>query len=624
MFCLAHYAALALFVAACWGAGHALLSRAGPPPRGDHWLSAAMSTTLGLGLFICLFQALGIVGALKAPAVLAAVALGALAALLQWPAWRRSWLAWRVRTADDGPSAWGWADRIALVVLALIALPALFAPLAPPAAFDELMYHLPYARQVAQSGSLGVYEWLRYPWFPYNYNLLYAGALLVGDDVLPHFLGALAGWLSAAIVYRLAVLHTNRLTALMGAAIWIALGDYNSALIDMGVALFVLAACAALWWWREAPKDQSARWLALAAFFLGVAAGSKYQALIFLPLVAVFVIRHERRPGAWAIALLCFLLPSLYWYARNAITTGDPFNPIGASVFGFTNWTAADYKEQLYDVRIHAALPSPLLWAVLLAPFSPWVRRSAAVRAALVFCAYSLAVWLLTSRYPRYLMASFPLLSVMAALGWQVVFGWIAAAGRRLRPGASTNATGSAARDGARATGSASTVGAVHGAMGHAQPVAAPGAVVRWLWVALLAACAAVSVGQTARKIADISPTPAEREAFLRANVDGFAVMDYLRRHATGRVYQVALSQALYYGPNPIWGDSLGPWRYGDFITLPPAELARKLGGLGFEAIVITKALAPGLSSQPGFDDHFALMFEQDDARAYRILPHAP
>ena len=76
------------------------------------------------------------------------------------------------------------------MALALVALPALMAPLAPPAAFDELMYHLPYARQVAQSGSLGIHEWLRYPWFPYNYNLLYAGALLVGDDVLTHFLGA--------------------------------------------------------------------------------------------------------------------------------------------------------------------------------------------------------------------------------------------------------------------------------------------------------------------------------------------------------------------------------------------------------------------------------------------------
>ena len=59
-----------------------------------------------------------------------------------------------------------FAEKLALAVLVLTALPALVEPLAPPAVFDELMYHLPYAREVAQSGRLGVHEWLRYPGFP--------------------------------------------------------------------------------------------------------------------------------------------------------------------------------------------------------------------------------------------------------------------------------------------------------------------------------------------------------------------------------------------------------------------------------------------------------------------------
>ena len=57
--------------------------------------------------------------------------------------------------------------------------------------------------------------------------------------------------------------------------------------------------------------------------------------------------------------------------------------------------------------------------------------------------------------------------------------------------------------------------------------------------------------------------------------------MNYLREHATGRVYQIALSEAIYYGPNPVWGDALGPWRYSDFISLPPPEMARKLAETG-------------------------------------------
>lgn len=579
-----------VFVVACWGVGGALLRRLGAPPRTDAWLEAAMAATLGVGAFICAFQVLAIAGWLRAGWVLGAVALGLVLAGLQLRAWARQGAGWGAWRGAMGPKL-SRAEGTALAVLVLVALPALLEPLAPPAEFDELMYHLPYARLVAQSGALGIHDWLRYPWFPYNYNLLYAGALLVADDVFTHFLCALAGWLSVAIVWRLGVLHVSRVAGLGAAAIWLGLGDYSNALIDMGVALFVLAACAALWWWRESPPGQGVRWLALAAFFLGVAAGSKYQALIFLPLVAVFVFRRERRPRVWGLALACFLLPCIYWYARNAILTGDPFNPIGARVFGFSNWNPADYREQVWDVRQHASLPSLLLWPLLLVPFhAAW--RHAAVRAAAVFCAYAVVVWVLTSAYPRYLAPALPMLSLVAMLGWQTLFGAVVRGCARLLPGRR------------RAVWLPRALGAVGGVM--------------------LAMLAAVSAQQSMQKLAMIAGTPAEREAVLRAHVPGYGVMQYLKANAKGRVYQIALSEAIYYGPNPIYGDALGPWRYADFIPLPPAELARKLAGLGFEAIAITTQLAPGLNTQPGFDQHFALMYEQDGAKAYRILQYAP
>ncbi len=119
-----------------------------------------------------------------------------------------------------------------------------------------------------------------------------------------------------------------------------------------------------------------------------------------------------------------------------------------------------------------------------------------------------------------------------------------------------------------------------------------------------------------------VAATPAQREAFLRGRVPGYEVMKYLREHATGRVYQIALSEATYYGPSPVWGDALGPWRYTDFLMRPPAEYARKLADLGFEAIAVSSATVPVLEAQPGFHDHFALMYEKDNAKAYRILEY--
>jgi hypothetical protein len=583
MFAAAHYAALAVFAAACWGYGRAVFTRLAAAVHRDVWLETAMAATTGIGIFICIFQAFAIGGWLTRGVVIATVAAGVVAAAAQLPAWLR-----QVRAREVTP-ALSWLEKLGMVVLALVALPTLAAPLAPPAAFDELMYHLPYAREVAHSGALGIHEWLRYPWFPYDYNLLYAGALRVGDDVLPHMLSALAGWLSVWIVYRLGLIHVNRVVACVAAAIWLGMGDYNSALIDVSVALFVLAGCAALWWWREAPPRRGVRWLALAAFFLGVAAGSKYQALTVLPLLGIFVLWFERRPRVLAIALVCFLVPCIYWYARNAIMTGDPFNPIGARVFGFTNWNAEDYRLQLQDVRDHANLPNPIFWGVLAVPFSSYWRRSAALRAALVFCGYSLIIWSFTSRYPRYLMLAYPMFALTAAAGWQSLFGRIAARLRRAMP----------VRDRS-------------GALDRAG---------RWLAVVLLAGAVGVVFHLARQKVSTIATTQAEREAFLRANVPGYAVMNYLREHAKGRVYQIALIEATYYGPDPVWGDAIGPWRYSDFIVLPPAEFARKLAGLGFEAIAVSGATAPLLEAQPGFHDHFALMYEMDKAKAYRILP---
>jgi len=145
-----------------------------------------------------------------------------------------------------------------------------------------------------------------------------------------------------------------------------------------------------------------------------------------------------------------------------------------------------------------------------------------------------------------------------------------------------------------------------------------------WIVVLLLAALAAVSLRQTAAKVAMISPTPETREAFLRQHVPGYAAMDYLRQHADGRVYQIALNEAIYYGPNPIWGDTLGPWRYRDFLLLPPGDMAVKLARLGFTAIVMPTSMVPTLATRPGFDQHFALLYEKDGGRAYRILSTAP
>ena len=562
----------------------------------DRWLEWAMATSLGLGLFVVALQGLALGGVLQRGPVLGLVAAGVVAAALQL----RGWL----RHPHAAPSALTWIDKYALAALVLVALPTLTAPLAPPVTFDEIMYHLPYARQVAESGRLGIYEWLRYPWFPYNYDLLYAAVLQVYDDVFPHLMHALAGWLSVLMVYRLGLMHVNRLVACMGAAIWLFMGEYESAYIDMAVSLFVLAAFVALWWWRDSasphsPSDRGVRWLALAAFFLGLAVGSKYQALAFLPLVGVIVLPRERRPTVWLLALGCFLLPCVYWYARNAVTTGDPFNPLGAHVFGFTNWNEADFRQQIVDVQEHHTNPpNGVLWAVLLAPLSAVARRSRAVRGALLFCAWSLLVWVVTSRYPRYLMPSLPLIALMAAVGWHQLGVWIGNAWRKRRALAS--------------------VGAPRGVAASVAPKVAFQVVIGLLAVA----CAY----HTVRNVRAISPTPASREAFLQGRVPGYEVLRNLREHPVeGKLYQVALSDSTLLCAKPGVGRRVRAVAlFG--LRLPAAARTGAQAALNRISAASSSGRrgAPYVHSPARFRPLFRLMYEKDSAKAYRILPIQP
>ncbi|KQP14258.1 glycosyltransferase family 39 protein [Pseudorhodoferax sp. Leaf267] len=569
VFAVSQYALLVAVLLGCWGMGSVALARlraAALPPG----LTTPVATTVGLGMAICVLQALAIAGLLRPHWVAALVLLGLLAAGHQ--AWQMRHTARAAPAAPAVPLAFG--DRIALACLALAIASLLLKPLAPPTAWDELMYHLPHAQQWADSGRLQVNPWLRYPWFPYNFDLLYAAALLFGNDVLPHLLHAAAGWLTAWLVYGLGALHLGRIAGCAAAIVWLTLtkGEFDSAYIDMGVTLFVLASAIAL---DQARTRRARPWWVVSGLLLGTALGSKYQVLALLPFFALALLWHERRASTWPMVLASLALPSLYWYARNAIVTGDPFNPIGGPVFGFTDWDAGDHKAQFDDLRRNAGLPHWLLWPALLSPCVPALRRSASARGAMLLCGWMLLVWLLSSRYPRYLMSAYPLLALLSVASCQPL-------ARRL--------------------------------------------VARWplplargtagLLLAALGIAASSAIYKQGQRIA---ATPEARASLLRREVNGYAMWEHVRAHPVGRLYQLGLEDSLYYAPQPVWGEVFGPWRYRDVQHLAPQALHRKLASQGFDAFVIDTARAPGVVSHPAFDDWFERLHTDGAVQLYRV-----
>lgn len=580
------YGALALLVFAFWGLGQATLHALKATTHKDRWLIGALATTLGMGCFIVLVQGLAVIGQLHRPALF--VLLIVSWCLAGWHLWR----AWRKRErslSNHGPRLYTWhaLDLLALWAVLMALAPTLVAPLAPPLQWDELMYHLPHARQWASSGHLSVNDWLRFPWFPYNYDLLYACALLLKGDVLAHLLHALAGWLVALITYRFGLRQGGRLTACLATMTWLVLGGplYESAYVDLGIALFLSAGAVALWLWLQ--NRQHITWLLVSAFMLGLAVGSKYQALLYLPFFGLVLLCCERRPVVWAQVTAVFLLPCAYWYGRNALATGDPFSPLGGRWFGFHDWNEWDLTAQFNDLKGVANWPPMALWPALLALCLPRFYRDSAWRSAMLLGLYATGVWYLTSHYDRYLLPIFPVLALLSAQ----VIGDLGKPLWRRCPQIML------------------------------EPVWARQQFILLLSLVLVVLLGGYGWNASQRTLQQVAFTAEQRDAILTQQLPAYPLVQKLHQPPGRRIYQFALENMTYYAPNPIWGEIFGPWRNHDRMQLGAKGLALRLRAEGFDTLLIRKDVLGLFEHDADFTQYFRSIDKAPGAEAFDILP---
>ena len=318
-----------------------------PEPR---LADAAVVGALGLVALGTLGGLLGLVDMLRAgPLAVAMVAIH-LAALA---ARRRS----GPRARSDVPGS----RRSVLVRagLALVALAPLFAlAIYPPTAFDETLYHLPFARAFAASGGLPFLPELRFPVFPQLAEVLAAEVLLFAGDVATHLVQLLAALLTAGLLVAWGSEWGSGEgpdAGRLAAAAWLGnpLVVYlaGTGYVEPLLALFATAACWAFWRWRRDGRD---RWLALAAAFAGAGAATKYLGLYFVGLLALGAllappVRAEGTSGGRVRALALFgavaTLVMAPWYARIVALTANPVFPYLPGIFGEHDWMPLRFRD---------------------------------------------------------------------------------------------------------------------------------------------------------------------------------------------------------------------------------------------------------------------------------------
>lgn len=583
-FALDHYMRLGALAVGAFGLGYALIA----PIIGRAFpilLLLALSCSTGLGLLALCFLLLGLLGRFDALSLATVVALafvvGVLAAYDLARRRRRSpeCLDLGELTVLRQVSPWVW------LAIALAMLPYLLRPLNPPLEWDELMYHLPYVRFWVEQGRLAIDEGSRYPYFPYAYHMLYVPAFVLGSDVLPHLVHGLAGWLTAALIVSFGVRHYGPAVALVAMVLFLAGAgswQFSSAYIDLALTLFVNAALLTLLLARQERRDG---WFYVSALLIGMAAGTKYQALTFCLLWLVLALALRPRPSVLAGALLIAVIAGGFWYLRNVIVTGDPFHPLGGELFGFHLWDTTDLKDQLADARKGIDPPPPFLWLPALGALALWRTHAGVTRQMLLVAAAMVLVWLVTSGNERYLMPALPLLSLLAALALVQTWHWVTARLQsrvRLSP-----------------------------ALLRASP-------------AVFVLLVALAFWPQSRKAWDrIAVTHAARDETLAGRLGAYQILRRLAAEPGIGLYQIGFEGQLYYAPRNTVGEHFGKYRYRNVYALAndPAALARHFCSLGLNAMLINDdpRAHRGLQFAPNMADYFELAEQTPTHRLYRL-----
>jgi hypothetical protein len=370
---------------------------------------------------------------------------------------------WRSRgepgdQTDRPADARRWS-RPALGALAAIAAVGLTWDRVPPVFFDTLAYHFAQPNLWLIDGRIAPQAWSLVSWFPPGMSILYGFGLAWAGDAAANDANLLTGLLLLGLAADLARRLWGRPAGIVALGLLAALPITVHALAipaaDLAYGMFGFGSLGAWLCWRREGDD---RWLWRAGLLAAGAALSKYLALLMpVGLGGVLFLaagpagaplappaRRLGRAGLFIAPTVILLLP---WLAANFATVGNPVAPVLASLLptrgladggldafysdALGGVPGVDDLQALYprliagDAESEGIYPTPA-WGwfpvLLLLGLIPWERRDPGVRSLLGVASVTFAIWLLTFRWERFLLATSALMAV--ALAGAVVCSW--------------------------------------------------------------------------------------------------------------------------------------------------------------------------------------------------------
>jgi hypothetical protein len=234
----------------------------------------------------------------------------------------------------------------AFLIAGTIAYVSLLASV-PPVDRDALTHHLFIPGLYLLHG--GIYEISHIPfsYYPMNLDLLYLIPLAFNNDIAPKFIHFAFALITGFMIFRYLSRRTGPACAWLGALFFLTLPVIvrlsSTVYVDLGLICFFFAALLYLFDWIESGFRPSP--LIISGIFCGLALGTKYNGLVGLFLLGLFVsfvyaricagTRHvSLKAAAWgALFVLVSLLVFSPWMVRNVVWTGNPVYPLYNKVF---------------------------------------------------------------------------------------------------------------------------------------------------------------------------------------------------------------------------------------------------------------------------------------------------
>jgi hypothetical protein len=363
-----------------------------------------------------------------------------------------------------------------MAILTLLSV-EFFLSSTPPIARDALIHHLAIPKLWLQEGAFYEIKWADFSYFPMNVDLLYIIPLYFNKDFLANFIHLGFGIGTALLIYYYLKNRIGKTAGLLGILIFlstpIVVRLSTQAYVDLGLVFFITAGIFSFIRYGDG-EFKEFKWLLLSSITMGLALGTKYNALIawfFISLAIVFIYSRNTN-NQWkaivngAIFFIISLLIFSPWLIKNAFLTGNPLYPLFKNIFaisigsmggndsvsGNTSIGFFTIREILYGENFWETMMIPLriffqgqdnsiryfdgVLNPVLIIFSPWAfMNKSFYRDKLLFACFAifftLTVFFLEQKafymeqMTRYILPVIPFLSILTVMGLINMINWI-------------------------------------------------------------------------------------------------------------------------------------------------------------------------------------------------------